>query len=793
MNVSELWLQEWVNPPLTGQQLAAQLTMAGLEVDGINPVAGSFNHVVVAHVLKTQPHPQADKLSLCEVNIGNNTIYQVVCGAANVRAGLNVAMALPGAKLPGDIHIKETMLRGQLSQGMLCSAAELGIEASSEGILELAEDAPLGSDLRAYLSLDDQVFDLNLTPNRADCFSIFGVAREVAALNQLPLPQLPSALTTPEHNELLTIQIDAPEGCAKYCGRIMRGINPHATTPMWIKERLRRAGVRAVHPVVDVTNYVMLELGQPMHAYDLATIEGDISVRYSKEHETLTLLDGQEVTFKEKVLLVADHTKPLAIAGIMGGKTSAMQSQTVDIFLESAFFNPIIIAGVARRHGLSSDSSQRNERGVDPCLPVVALERATALLKEIVGGAVGPINTVVHEKFLPSKVTILFNPLKVKQLSGLAIESQQMVSILRHLGMHVTLGEENWAVEIPTHRFDLNFDVDLVEEIIRFYGYDKIASQPMVSAMHAGKINVQEHVTLQSGNFLSARGYNETISYSFVDPQLQHAIYPEMEKMELLNPISPELSQMRAGMWPGLIASMVYNLHRQQTAIKFFETGVVFDVRDNTLQERACLAGLITGERGALNWSESPAKFDFYDLKGDLQALFSMLHLEHVQFVTAQHPALHPGQSARILVNNHEAGWIGTLHPFLLDELGLNDEVILFELTLSQLVNPTPAHYHPISKYPQIRRDLSLLVSCEVKAAQIEQTVREQFTNDWLKGFDIFDVYTGDSIPAGKKSVAIALTLQDDRRTLVDGEINELIGAIIKKLNDTFAIILRES
>ncbi len=791
MKISEAWLREWVKPLLTGEQLAAQLTMAGLEVDSRNPVAGEFTHVVVARVMQTMPHPQADKLTLCEVDACLAEPIQVVCGAANVRAGLYVALALPGASLPSGMTIKESMLRGQLSQGMLCSGSELGLDDRSEGIMELADDAPVGGDLRDYLALNDFVLDLDLTPNRADCFSILGVAREVAALNNVPLQSMPSVVVHPQIDESIAITLSAPDACPKYCGRVIRGINPDAMTPLWMKERLRRGGIRALHPVVDVTNYVMLELGQPMHAFDLQTISGAIDVRYSNEQESIVLLDGQHVTLNEQVLVIADGEKPLAIAGIMGGAASAVQSTTTDVFLESAFFNPLMVAGVARRYGLCSDSSQRYERGVDPSLQQAALERATCLLSAIVGGVVGPILLVSQPEQMPAKVSLSFNPVKVRQLTGMDIPEENMVLMLQGLGMVVTRQQACWHVSVPSHRFDIALDVDLVEEIIRLYGYDNITASPLIATMQAGEINAYERLSTRTATFLSARGYNETISYSFVDPQLQEAIYPDTQTMQLLNPISSELSQMRAGMWPGLIASMVYNIHRQQTAVKFFETGVVFDVDGSSLQERPCLAGLITGEHGNLNWSEPTRTLDFYDMKGDLQSLFATLNLHDVRFVAAKHPALHPGQSARIFVGTQAAGWIGVLHPQFLDALGLSGEVLLFEVSLVALLSPEIKTYQPISKYPQTRRDLSFLVDNNVSAAQIEQLVRETVEAGWLKTFDIFDVYMGESIPVGKKSLGFSLTLQNDKRTLVDAEINAIIGAIIKGLEDKFAITLR--
>ncbi|KTD22040.1 phenylalanyl-tRNA synthetase, beta subunit [Legionella lansingensis] len=792
MKVSELWLREWVNPSLYGQQLAALLTMAGLEVDSVSPVAGEFNGVIVAEVTKTAPHPQADKLTLCEVNNGTGKFLQVVCGATNVRAGLKVALAQTGANLPGGLIIKESMLRGELSQGMLCSLAELGLAEHADGIMELESDAPVGTDLRSYLALNDLVFDIDLTPNRADCFSVLGVAREIAALTQLSVKSIPNNVVQPSIDEKILIKLSVAEGCPQYAGRVIHNINPQARTPTWMAERLRRSGVRPIHPVVDVTNYVMLEIGQPMHAFDLAALQGNITVRFAKANETLELLDGQKVALDEKVLVIADDEKALAMAGIMGGEASAVQEHTTDVFLESAFFNPIMIAGVARKYGLCTDSSQRFERGVDPELQVLALERATALLLDIVGGVAGPVSMVRKAEALPQKRTVAFNPAKVEQVTGLKITQDEMAHMLEALHIRVDRSSVIWKVAVPSHRFDVSLDVDLVEEIARLYGYDKLTGQNMVTEVQAGTINPLEVQALRVSQFFISRGYHETISYSFVDPELQNALYPEVDTMQLLNPISSELSQMRVGMWPGLLASMIYNVHRQQTAIKFFESGVIFDLQGGSLKEYPCVAGLLIGEQGALNWSEKTAKFDFFDAKGDLQALFALLQLTDVYFVAAEHPALHPGKSAQINMANELVGWCGVLHPRIADALDIHEEVVLFDLRLASLINKIPPRYQAISKFPQIRRDLSLVVDEEISAAAIEKAIREVVSAEQLKSFDVFDVYKGETIPQGKKSLAIALTLQDDKRTMIDTEINTIISAIIKKLNEEFAIILRD-
>lgn len=792
MKISEIGLRQWVNPLITMEQLSSQLTMAGLEVDSVAPVAGPFNLVVIAKVLEVSPHPQADKLTLCQVDCGQGTPIQVVCGASNVRAGLVVALARVGAKLPGGLTIKEAKLRGELSQGMLCSVSELGMAETSDGIMELPMDAPIGTDLRDYLSLDDTVLDIDLTPNRADCFSMLGVAREVAVLNRLPLRELPHVEIKSQHQDALQVNLDAHSACPQYYGRILRGINTEAVTPIWLLERLRRAGVRAIHPVVDVTNYVMLELGQPMHAFDLMALKGDIRVRMSMPSEPLTLLDGQAIELHENTLVIADEDKALAIAGVMGGADSAVSNATTDVFLESAFFYPLAVAGVARRYGLCTESSQRFERGVDPAIQAVALDFATELLMQIVGGQPGPITCSQIMASLPSKVTIAFNPKQVERLTGVTISEEDMLTTLRGLGMQVDANNELWSVKVPSHRFDLTIDVDLVEEIIRIYGYDKISTASMTTVVRAGAVNQLEHVNQQAGIILSNNGYHEVISYSFVDPEIQQVLYPDNNAMTLLNPISSELSQMRVSLWPGLLASLVFNAHRQQSLIKIFESGVIFDNEDGRLKEKACIAGLSAGELGGLNWSVPSRKCDYYDVKGEVETLLAKLNVDSVHYVAATHEGLHPGQSAHIVVGEHTIGWIGVLHPRISEALDLNMDVVLFELQLDELPLKSRQQYKKISKFPSVRRDLSFLIDREVHADSVERTVRAAIQKPWLKAFDVFDVYEGEHIPAGKKSLAIALTLQDDDRTLVDEEVSLLIDSIVNKLNQDFSITLRD-
>lgn len=792
MKVSENWLHEWVNPQINTTELAALLTMAGLEVDAINPVAGNFDNVIVAEVLETKAHPQANKLTICQVNNGNK-LLNIVCGASNVRARMKVALAQIGASLPNGMTIEETHLRGELSQGMLCSASELGLCEQSEGILELDEDAPVGTDIRQYLGLDDQVIEVDLTPNRADCLSVLGIAREVSALSDTPLQMISTSSVKPQIDDHISVKVQEPMACPRYCGRIIDGINPNAQTPFWMRERLRRAGVRSINPVVDVGNYVMLEIGQPLHAFDKDALNGGIHVRFARDNEELSLLDGQDVQLNPRVLVIADETKALAIAGVMGGKDTSVHEKTTSIFLESAWFNPINIAGVARKFGLFTDASQRFERGVDPAITRLALERASELIIQIAGGKASEIVEVQSQQHLPQSVCISFNPVKVQQLTGLNISHEKMQQMLSALGLQVDRQNDAlWQVKVPSYRFDMQLDVDLIEELVRLHGYDNIPGEPMLASVVAGSKSPLESLCQQAAQFFSTRAYRETISYSFVDPKLQQALYGEEEALNLLNPISSDLSQMRQGLWPGLLASMLYNIHRQQPSVKFFETGVIFVNDAQKSIERPCLAGLLYGEYGETNWAEVSGKFDFFDIKGDLQAFFASLKLESVQFIANEHTALHPGKSASINYQGHIIGYCGVLHPRFNDVLDIPHEVVLFELYLDMIPHMKNVIYQTISKFPLIKRDLCVLVDEKVSMMDIEKTIRSAVEPRLLKALNVFDVYQGSTVPEDKKSIALSLILQDENKTLIDNEINEIISAILKTLEQNLEITLRD-
>lgn len=791
MKVSELWLRDWVNPNLTRQELAHQLTMAGLEVDGVAPVAGDFTGVVVAKVLKTERHPQAEKLTLCEVDAGEHGQFKIVCGARNVRDNLNVALALPGATLPGDWIIQETHLRGELSQGMLCSLEELSMALQSDGIIELPGDAPLGVSLREYLKLDDHIFEISLTPNRADCFSVKGIARELSAITGSPFNEFLIPPVDISHFDSKTVKIKEPKNCPRYIGRSLIDLNPHAETPLWMAEQLRRAGLRPIHSVVDITNYVMLELGQPLHAFDLSKLSGSMIVRMSQPGESLTLLDGKSVQLTGKELVIADDLHPLALAGVMGGADSGVTEETTSIFLESAYFQPAVISGTARRFGLSSDAAMRFERGVDYQLAPQALERATQLMIDILGGKAGSLTVSESLEHLPHVQPIVFKPGQVLQLSGLMIEESRIEQIFMALGLGVEKHHEHWLVKVPSHRFDLQIAEDLVEEVIRLYGYDNIQPSAWTAPIQRGQVNARDVCLQEAGQYFSHRGYLEAISYSFVDPDLQEVLFPEKTALSLLNPISQDLSQMRLSLWPGLIAAMLRNIHRQQTRIALFETGVVFELTEAGLKERVKIAGLISGEMGTYSWVDEKRKFDFYDLKGDVEGFLGQRGFIP-EFISGAIEALHPGKTARIVVGGHPMGWMGSLHPKIIEALDLVDEVFVFELDVEEIKQPILSKYQPISKYPQNRRDLSFLVSDNQSVGEMVRAIKA-LELSWLKDVFIFDVYQGKGVPEGQKSVAFALLLQAFDKTLVDAEINSEIDAIIQLLKDNFSAILRDA
>ena len=791
MKFSEQWLREWVNPEVSTEELAHQLTMAGLEVDDIEPVAPAFSKIVVGEVLSVEPHPDADRLRVCKVNVGNENL-SIVCGAANVAEGLKVPAALIGAVLPSGLKIKKSKLRGVESFGMLCSDVELGLAESADGLMILPTDAETGMDIRDYLKLDDVTVEIGLTPNRGDCLSIQGIAREAGVINQLLVaaPDCTDAVTA--LSDKFPVELAVPEACPRYIGRIIKGVNAKAETPLWMQEQLRRCGLRSISPVVDVTNYVMLELGQPMHAFDLDKLKGGINVRFAESDETLTLLDGQEVTLATDTLVIADHDKPVAMAGIMGGEASAVGDETANIFLESAFFTPDVIIGRARQYSLHTDSSHRFERGVDFALPEAAIKRATQLLLEIVGGEAGPLTECCHAELLPVRKPITLRMSRIERVLGVRLSQAQVKALLVRLGMELDEQGDQWLVTPPSFRFDITIEADLIEEVGRIYGYDKLPTETLKLPM-AELASEFEIAPERINELLVDRGYQEAITYSFVGAELQALITPDIEGIPLANPISADMSVMRTSLWPGLLQALSYNQKRQQDSVRLFETGVKFIKQDSEIIEEKLVAGVLSGSYTAEQWALPKRKVDFYDVKSDIEALLGLTaDGADFTFTTDTHAALHPGQSAVIKNKDGEPiGWVGKLHPSIEKPAGVNGPVYLFELSATALQKSAKPEFAELSKYPSVRRDLAIIVDAELPAGMVEQAI-VAVSGQYLSNLQLFDVYCGEGVESGRKSLALGLTFQDASRTLTDGEVDGLITGVLKKLKQDFNATLRE-
>lgn len=791
MRLSEAWLREFVNPPVDTPVLVQQLTMAGIEVDTVEPAASPFSGVVVAEVTEIAPHPQADRLKVCRVAAGTDERLQIVCGAPNVAVGMRVPLAMEGAKLPGGLQIHRTELRGVASFGMLCSAKELGLEDSEAGLLRLPEEFPLGADLRSVLTLDDAVLEIDLTPNRADCLSIEGIAREVALLNRIDRPSAPMVLPLVTTRDEFPISINVPEACPRYLGRIIRNIHPGVRSPLWMRERLRRAGLRSLDPVVDVTNYVLLELGQPLHAFDLAKLTGGIEVRFAKAGEQVTLLNDQTISPDDATLVIADRKQVLALAGVMGGRASAVSGETRDLFLECAFFSPEVIMGRARRYGLSTDSSHRFERGVDPELQRRALERATQLILDLVGGEAGPVTEVGHTASLPKVAPIVLRRARIDRLLGVDIPPHQVVDILRRLNMQVAEAPQGWRVTPPSFRFDIALEVDLIEELGRVFGYDVLPKRrpSMSTAMHAASEALLDPDRLRDQ--LVDRGYREAITYSFVEPSLQQRIEPDLPMLPLKNPISSDMAVMRTTLWCGLIDAALKNQYRQQTRIRLFELGTTFVGAVTGLTQTRCIAGLAMGPVLPEQWGSAAIPVNFFDVKGDVEALVALSgRNEKASYIAAEHPSLHPGQSARVLLAGQPMGWLGMLHPELERSLGFDQNVLLFHLNLEPLVQRSVASFSALSKFPRVRRDLALVIGQDVTAQQVIDGVMA-LENGLVRQVIVFDLYQGRGVETGKKSIAVGLILQDDHDTLTDVRIDQTMTEVVERLQDELNATLR--
>jgi len=792
MRFSESWLREWVNPPVDTQTLADQLSMAGLEVDAVEPAAPVFNGVVVGLVLEVADHPDAGKLHVCTVDLGQAAPLTIVCGAANVAAGMRVPVATIGAVMPGGLKIKRAKLRGVESFGMICSATELGLAETSAGILPLPADAPVGADLRDWLGLDDACIEVDLTPDRGDCLSIAGLAWEVAAINGAPLTPVAVPPVAPGSDSRFPVALDAPEHCPRYACRTLHDIDPGAVTPLWMRERLRRGGIRAISPVVDVTNYVLLELGQPMHGFDLGRLTGGIRVRLAAAGERLALLNGDTIELRPDTLVIADGAGPVALAGIMGGSGSAVESQTRDILLESAFFAPAGISGKARSYGLHTDSSHRFERGVDPGLQVRALERATRLLIDIVGGEPGPVVDVTADAHLPRRAPLTLRAARCAQILGLKLPDETIAGVLERLGMGLVPVAGGWEVTPPSGRFDLVHEVDLIADVGRIHGYDRIPVSHAHSAA-ATRARPETAFDLDRARLLLVdRGFQEVITYSFVNPELQARIEPEVKGLALANPISAELSVMRPSLWPGLLHTARYNQARQQERVRIFETGLRFRPGPDGLCQDAAIGGLVIGPEDPEQWGAPARPVDFFALKADVEALLALSgDAVGFRFVPVEHPALHPGQSARIDYDGQPVGLLGMLHPALAADLDLTGDAYLFELEQAALTTGVLPRFTPISRYPAIRRDLAIVVDAAVAYADIAACIRGS-VGDLLRELVLFDVYAGENIAAGRKSLALGLILQVSSQTLTDVVVDEAVGRVLTRLESDFGARLRD-
>ncbi len=799
MKFSEKWLREWVNPSISTNDLSEQLSMAGLEVDDVASVAEDFSGVVVGEVVECGQHPDADKLQVTKVNVGEDELLDIVCGAPNCRLGLKVAVAKVGAVLPGNFKIKKAKLRGQPSFGMLCSFSELGMGDDHSGIMELPSDAPIGEDIRDYLSLDDKAIEIDLTPNRADCLGIKGVAREVGVLNQLDvvepvIKEVESTTTT-----IRDIKLSAPQACPRYLGRVITNVDLSKPSPLWMQEKLRRSGIRSIDAVVDVTNYVLLEMGHPMHAFDNDVLSGHIDVRMAKAGEKLVLLDENEVELKDNTLVIADQEKALAMAGVFGGLASGVTSSTTNIFLESAFFAPDAILGKARQYGLHTDASHRYERGVDPSLQMQAMQRASQLLTDIVGGEVGPVVEAKSEEYLPTASELTLRASRLKRVLGIDIDASRVTDILQRLGLSPVYSDNTddqaWTVNVPTYRFDISIEEDLIEEVARVFGYNNIPNIAPTAKLEMCDASEAAIPSSRFKHLLTDFGYQEAITYSFVDPKKQSLMFPELEGLTLPHPISADMSVMRVSLLPGLLSAMSYNQKRQQANVKLFETGLRFlpdDSEKTGVNQRATLAGVLAGNTASEHWSIETKALDFFDVKAHVESLLSfMFDAQDIEFRQESHSALHPGQSAAVYKGDLLLGFVGAIHPKLEKPMGLNGRTFAFELDLVNISTRNLPEASKISKFPVNRRDIAVTVKEDVEIGKLLKTI-EKIGIDDLIDLNLFDVYQGKGIEPGYKSLALSLSLQNLERTLEDAEIQKSVDIVINSLKQHFSASLRE-
>ena len=794
MIFSEQWLREWISPELETQQLIDELTMAGLEVDGSTPVARQCSGIVVGLVESVEPHPDADKLSLCSVSDGEES-FQVVCGAPNVRAGLKAPFAKLGAKIiessdAKPFKIKKAKIRGIESNGMLCSSEELGLEESSDGLLELHKNASVGEDIRSSLKLDDTSIELDLTPNRGDCLGMIGLAREVGVIARQDVTPLDFPAPIESIIDNFEVRITAKDACPRYLGRVIKNINLNSESPLWMKEKLRRSGLRSIAPVVDVTNYVLMELGQPMHAFDLEKLEGNIDVRFAKQNEKLELLDGKEIELTPETLLITDASKPIAMAGIMGGMATAVSDQTQHVFLECAFFAPLAVAGKARSYGMHTDASHRYERGVDYQLQRTAMQRATQLLLDICGGEAGPITEAIGN--LPEPIEVSLKHSSISSLLGIQMDKKEVRDILGRLGFGLSADDgEVLRVLVPSYRFDVSIEADLIEELARIYGYNNL---PQTGGLGNQSLSStpESHIELgQIRQQLVALGYQEVVTYSFIEPSLAETLFPDQPRVSLQNPISADMAVMRTSILPGLLSTLKYNENRQTERIRIFESGLVFQSCGEEIKQTAMLAGLVSGRKMPVNWNNNKDLSDFYDLKGDVELLLALgLELDRYTFEAAEYACFHSGQCARIVRDGQLVGHVGALHPAMQREMGITGNCYMFEVELAPLQERRLPAASALSKFPEVSRDLAILIDSNYAASEVLANVRVN-AGEHLTDLRIFDVYQGDAVAKDKKSIALSLTWQHPSRTLSEDDINTIISKCVNGLQDAFNANLR--
>ena len=790
MKFSERWLRTMVNPQLDTQGLCDRLTMAGLEVEEAVPAAPPFSGVVVAKIEAVAPHPNADRLRVCTVDVGKEAPLQIVCGAPNAAAGMKVPCATIGAVLPGNFTIKAAKMRGVESAGMLCSARELGISEDASGLLALPDDAIVGSNVRDALALDDTLITLKLTPNRADCLSIQGIAREVAAITGAPLTPPPATPVPVATDTVRPIIVASSEGCPRFCARTIEGIDPTAPTPAWMKERIERSGIRSISAVVDITNYVMLELGQPLHAYDDRLLEGDVVVRFAEAGETLTLLNGQVLELERDMLMVCDEKKPLGLAGIMGGEHSGINDSTTTVFLEGAYWDPAVIQGKSRRLGFASDAGHRFERGVDFNGCAAGVDRAAQLILDICGGRAGPLQDVCAK--LPLRPAVRVRPSRIARLLGINLPVANIAAIFERLGLACVRDGDDFLLTPPSYRFDLAIEEDFVEEIARIHGYDEI---PAVPAAHVQRMLPDSEYAMTTTALkrrLAAREWHEVITFSFVDSAWESAFFPDRAEsakpVAVLNPIAAQLDVMRTTLLGGMVETLKTNLSRKQDRVRVFEVGRCFDRANGGYNQPLRLGGLAYGDALAEQWGTARRAVDLFDVKGDLEAIVAPRTLTTER---AEHPALHPGRSARVLVDDKPVGWLGELHPRLVRQFDLARAPVVFELELPALLaRPLPAA-RPVPKVPVVRRDIALVID-ESVPAQAVLTALHTGRPARVDTIELFDVYRGAGLATGKKSLAILVLMQDTDRTLTDPEIDAIVAELVRIVVDTFGATLRQ-